>query len=401
MSTSDDDRWRNLVDRAVAEAPPAPTLSDIRRRSVGGAGGPVARATGPARRWTAPVAAGLVLVASLGALLLLGRDPESVSTAQPTASADVTVSDGDRVEPTPSVTTPDESTVQPDTVIVVGGLSGVTVSAPGRPSQPVIDRPVVIAEASDDGRVVAQRTFDGPDAGRIVVRAPGAEAETALDVPNPTNGALVLHDVATIGGQLSVLYEYGPTSCDVDADDCDVSLTVYEPDTGRSTDLVTLNGARNDWTTLSLSDSGLVVGELTGDDGTSFYAGSAGAEVEATIPAAGDLGLALAPPGCSNCPRGYVIDRSGRFVAWRQGPDVVVVDLDQPARRVVARDTVPELGQGPDGDLVLDVGGLATDGDTIRSGLAAFSTLDGTRSVVVDLSDGSAGVPADGTTTLT
>lgn len=113
----------------------------------------------------------------------------------------------------------------------------------------------------------------------IVLWDPATNTVTPLDVPNPTGGALRLHDVATVDGRVTILYQHGPAACDAQTDECDVTLRTFEPDTGRSTELLSLDGSRNSWTNLSLADTGVIVGELSGADGTTFHSSVVGPDV--------------------------------------------------------------------------------------------------------------------------
>lgn len=45
---------------------------------------------------------------------------------------------------------------------------------------------------------------------------------------------------ATVDGTMTILYGHGPGVCDVEADECDVTLRTFEPDSGRSTELLSL-----------------------------------------------------------------------------------------------------------------------------------------------------------------
>lgn len=388
--------FRALFDDVMDDAPTPPTVSEIETARTR----PDDHTT--TRFWGAAVAAGLVAAAAIAVVAIPNASNDTLRTdgvAGPPDTAplivDPTITDTDTdadatEDDEENVTTTEATGPLPafgeETVVAVASRAGVTVaSVEGEPVQ-VIDGPADSAHATDDGRIVALQpplaAEGGP--GQIVMWDPATDDLVPLDVPNPTGGALRLYDVATVDGVVTILYDHGPAECDVEADECDVALRTFEPDTGQSTELLSLNGARNSWTTLSLADTGIIVGESVGADGTSFHSSLAGPEVAAPMPTADGLGLSPSPAGCADCPRAYTIDRTGRFVAWRQGSDLVVVDLEDPSQRAIAPSIVPE--QDPSQAVVLPaIDRIALDGTRVTNGVVAFRSVDGVGSVIVDI----------------
>ena len=426
MSDRDDaDRIRRLFDDVMADSPPAPGLAEI--RDGRGAGGDFATRRDQRRAWAAAGAVGLVATSVLALVVLPNRGGDAVRTLQDTslvetapavttpspattdgmstvpgtATSPAPSTEAPPVEPAPSVDpapsgpvdAPDASPPLPGTepVVVIASEAGVFLSRPEGDPVRIVDTAATAAFAASDGRVFAltRSTSDPTSPAIVVVWDPSTRTVRDVELPDRQDGELDLFDVATIDGQVTILYETGPAVCDVAADECDRSLRSFQPDTGLSTGLVTLVLGRSEWVSVGLTDTGLVVGEVALSDGTRFYGGlGLDAELGRALPTEADLGLAFSLPDCTNCPRAYTADPQGRHVAWRQGPDVVIVDLDEPSRRVVASDVVPQDGTDVgSGDVVLDVDGIELDGDEVVSGLASFVFPD-SRSVVVDLSDG-------------
>lgn len=416
MSEFDDaSTFRELFDRAMDEAPDAPTLADI---ELGGRrpGDVVRIRAADRRRWVSGAAAAVIVGVVGLAALWTSRDSAVVRTSDTvvvdTSSAPTTTAtevpvvatveeDANTTGPSTSSTPPVVVSASADGRTVVRSGDGVAVAPFLGDFVEVIGEDVTSAFGASDGRIFAlvpgRADVASPDS--IVAWDPATNVVSTIEIPMPTAGAVTLHDVATVNGAIVLLYETGPVVCDVAADECDSVLHVVEPDSGRTERLVTLNGARSEWVTLSLSDTGVVVGEIAGEEGTDFYGGLSGTRIDAEPPTSADLGLAPGLADCTNCPRAYTIDRDGRHLVWRQGPDLVVVDLLEPARRVVVRDVVPDLGSAND-DVTLSIDRIVLDGDTVSEGLVAFDSSNGTTSAVVDLSDGSVFGPFTGRSTL-
>lgn len=398
------DRIRSLFDNAVSDAPTAPTLADIesaRRDHT-----PVRSV----RRWAVPATIGLAAATILAFLVLPNRSTESIRTADTSVTDAPTLprvtSTLPPVSPTVASTPVDAPASPPSTVdqtvVVIASAGGVSATSIDGPQVDLFDGGFLTAHGTSDDRIVALRSpaASGNTTGTIVMWDPRTGTVDPVDPPNPTGGELWLHDVATVNGRVTILYEYGPTVCDAVADDCDEKLATFEPDTGNTTELLALNGARNSWKTLSLADTGLIVGEIVGDDGTTFHSSLSGLDASAVLPDPDDLGLATSPAGCSICPTGFVVDRSGRHIGWIQGPDIVIVDLDDLARRVLVRSVVPEVAVGL---AELDIDDVAVTEDGTATGVASVTWSDdrgGFTTQIVDLGSASETNRLDGSASL-
>ncbi|MGB3737173.1 MAG: hypothetical protein WA964_19625 [Ilumatobacter sp.] len=405
MSDFDDaGKIRELFDRAMTDAPAPPTLTDIEHGTSG------VVSDGP-RRWTltaAVASAAVVAAAAIGLVAVLpDSDSDTLRTSESGDAAVVvpatTAGDTTRDAVTTTIAELTDTSIEPSAVegpsVIVSSVDGVAVAPFGGEFADVIEGPTSSAHGVSDGRIFALVPASSQNSGSssIVSWDPATGEVSTVEVPDTTGGPLFLRDIATIDGAVTMLYEIGPVVCDVVEDECESVLWTFEPDTGRSERLVTLNNARARWVTLSLSDTGLVVGESTGENGTNFYSGLSGAAIELVPPTPAELGLSTGLVDCTNCPRAYTIDNEGRHIAWREGPDLIVVDLDDPARRVVTRSVVPDLGSD---DLTLSIDGIALDGDTVSEGFAAFNSSDGATSFVVDLGDATEFGPFAGSSTL-
>lgn len=406
---TDDDRdatrIRVLFDRVMDDAPPAPDLIEIEARRA------LRHEPRATQRWTPAVAATLAAATVIGLLVLVvpRRDPEptidrvATTAADPETSTPLATNPDSRTPttPTPAATSgvpssasPSESPSEIGTAVVVANDDGVTIVADDSTANLVIAEPTVTARSLADGRVVAllaaSNTTDDPanEPGSIVIWDPATDQETVVDVPNPTAGTLELHDVATVEGVATILYTHGPAVCDIEADECNVALRTFEPDTERSTELLSLNGGRNQWTNLSLADTGIIVGEIAGPDGINFHSSLAGLDITAPMPLAANLGLSPSPTGCGDCPRGYRIDPTGRHVAWIEGTDLVIVDLQAPRLRATAPSVLPEGVEN--GDVIVDLADVVLTKDDVITARVIVGVADATESTLIEISDGTA-----------
>lgn len=76
---------------------------------------------------------------------------------------------------------------------------------------------------------------------------------------------------------------------------------------------------------------------------------------------------------------------SRRHIAWRQGSDLVVVDLQEPSQRTVAPSIVPDQEPG-DAVVLPDIDGIALADDAVPDGVVAFSAVAGAGSIIADIS---------------
>ena len=410
MTDPDDLDVRALFERAMQDSPPPVDLDVIHDRRRTARPAPVATdirtPTSAARvpdrarrRWVAAASLGLVAAAVVAIFVVpVGRDEAPRPAVEPPAPTASTTPDrlADERTTTSGQTTP---TTTPTTTVAPGQPSDESelalLDTLADPPVAVTARAAEVERRDADGSTTALdidateahavgdgRVFAALASGEIVEWHPDDDSVDTLVLPDSGGPPRIVHDVAEVAGVVTVLFEQPPVTCDVEADACDVVLYAFEPDTGELTRLVTLNGARSEWSTLSLAETGIVIGSISGEAGIDIYSGTSGADVVAAIPQPGDLGLTTSLVGCDACPQAYTIDRTGTHLGWLQGADLVVIDLDVPSQRAV----VPSVAPNPTAaGWVLEIADVVLDGAEVVSGVAVVS--DRVTSVVANLAD--------------
>lgn len=389
-----DDRIRDLVARAAADAPPAPELDGATRTRPD---------TGSHRsrsRWLAGGIAGLSAAAALVALFWIGGDrvgDEAVAPATvpptPVTPAPATTAPGGTSglpvsvpptvagsvidgAPTSSAQTDPMTTVEPtiapsttspqpggsEVRIVRAGPDGVAVvridGSGGEFAEPFTDEPMAVAFRTPDGRVLMQRSSDrrDPDADTALLVAAVPDEIAPLVAPDELAGmSLRLHDVAEVGGDLLALVESQAGPC-ATPDECDGSLWALDVDSGELGLILTDNMWESGFGRLHLAATGLIVGERFSEALSMPFSDvvpGSGAVVLDTA----SLGLEAEYFDCSTCPSAFAIDRSGATIGWleRDTDDagvitqnvIVLASVDGTA--IERFPLVDERPDGPDG----------------------------------------------------
>lgn len=394
--------------------------------------------TNPSNKWILGGGVGLLVAAAvIGFFVIAGdstdtirRDPavtgtvdsSSPPTGVPTTSA-TTVADSVGSAPvtstSPPSTPPPTDAPQPTTTIgpldppletdlpvalTTAGSFGVSVAVPEGRASLIVTEPMAFATAARDGRVFMQRsrTADEPTADTtLLVWSSDTDELTPLDPPRAPAGlpddTIVLHDVATVDGVVTVLYETRPARCP-NPEQCTGAIVAWQPDTGTSIELESRIVWEGGWSGLQLAENGLIVGSQFESASSAIYLASISS---VTPPAPGDLGLDESYDDCNVCPFAYTIDPSGRFVGWidfgaginQQNVDpsaslasqIAVVEISADGgfadQRVVA-DVTGVVGQLEIADIAFGEGGFT-------EGRAVFSEEtfgDSSRSLPVEIS---------------
>jgi hypothetical protein len=425
---------RDIVARAVADAPPPP---EIGGRHVG----PSSTTRQGTARWIVSGLAGVSVAAAVIALFFIARPDEAAepplvpvtqqggtipaSTPATTIGSAVTTpetSTGGSVLPTAPTATSNTSTTTAlvdaggvRTPLVSAGPDGVTVTDPDGVTTEITTEPMAVAVRAPDGRLFMQRleTRTDPSADTtIFVVEPGTTQLIGVSDPAVFAGASKrLHAGAVVDGELILLVETGTATC-TSPNACDGSLWAFRPDSGAADQLATKNMWEGAWSDLSLSSTGVVVGDdfesVTVAPFSVVLPGATGTTVDF-----GALGLEPAYSDCSTCPRSFRIDPTGRFVGWMEhdpmtGTHVSVARLvdAKVVRTALVDATGARCCASSDGPLISVFSSIALDDvamDGVRdavSGRAVINEVDPTSDrapLVVDLETGVATIGNVGT----
>jgi hypothetical protein len=298
-----DDRIRNLVASAVADAPPAPPLDNQ--------AAPDAHKRPSWPKWTALLAA---LIATVGGGIALNpADEGKVDTGRDTTD-----------------TTAVPPVAQPS-VIVTAGRNGI-VSRVGDERKTITTESVTMALALDDGTHVAQRRsgerfLDGgidewpkSDTVPLLISEGGGIPTVPLLDADKLDGFVILHDFSVVEGRRLLLYSVDRNSWGGDGDGGNEELFVLDLDTRDSVDLGSIGGWEATTSRLTLGSSGLIIG--TGF-GACCAPGSFQAFVVPGSPAAAkplptlaDFGLDSARSDDCDCPTGFALNADGTALYW-------------------------------------------------------------------------------------
>lgn len=325
-----DDAIRDLVARAAAETPPAPELDDhvVPLRSDG---------HDRRSRWLLSGATGLGIAAALIGLFLYARtdevaEPPVVPATDAVTTAPVTVSESTdpSTDTTPDTTdaptsttstTPATTTIPTTTTIPIGAPSELVVAGPDgvlRDGAAVTSEPMAIALPLPDGRTLMQRVSQQSGAvadSAVLVAAPGSTELVPLPTPAEFDGAVLrLHDAAVVGGETIAIVETRPELCPA-PEGCDGAIWALAVDSGRLDRLQEKNVWEGGWTRLSLTSAGLVFGAET-ESATRVVRSWTLPGSEAVPIDLASLGLDEKYGDCTDCPTGFTVDESGRWVGW-------------------------------------------------------------------------------------
>lgn len=219
--------------------------------------------------------------------------------------------------------------------LTTAGDFGVTVGVLEGSESLIITEPMAFATTADDGRIFMQRsqTFNDPDADTTpLIYSTETDELTPLEMPLPAGGSpddtIILHDVATVDGDVTLLYRTDPGNC-ATREDCVGAVMTWAPDTGESTEIVSQIVFESGWSGLELANNGLIVGSQSGSGAENgIFLASIGS---ATPPALADLGLEESYGDCTVCPYAYTVDPSGRYIGWVDSGEGVTTRPEDPS----------------------------------------------------------------------
>ena len=357
-----DDRIRQLLGRAIADAPNPPDLEGLTVT-------PNTEQT-HRNRWLLGGATGLGIAACIVGILLISRPADVaepvVPATQPTTTVP-TVTDTTPVStpapaPTPSETPASTTSTAPSTTastepppanefatITTAGANGVQLDG-----AVITTEPMASAFAVPDGRVFMQRTraYQPADVSEtaLFVVLPGSGTPQALAVPPELEVGLILHDAAAVGGEVVLVVETQPPLCAA-PEPCSGAVWAFRPDTGQLDLLQERNVWEGGWDRLMLATTGVIVGTETESSShwaTSFVVPGSGAEpLDLAL-----LGIDEMYGDCSDCPNGFGIDPRGGFVSWIETDletfqtTMTIAALDGTIVRIPLIDRPGEAGAG-------------------------------------------------------
>jgi hypothetical protein len=333
-----DGRIRQLVARAVAEAPTPP---DITRHEV-----TIEPHEPDRRRWWIGGGAALVAAAALVIVFVLAATGDDTTVHTPATQP----RPGTTVLPAPQPTTPRTSpgtipatapatnpTSPPtrppattaETGVLTAGPEGVVEHGPDG-ERVLTTEPMAIAVHTGDGRVLVQRgpgyvdpTIEPAETVPLVV---GDDGElTELFGTADWDGYVTMHDVEVVDGHRLLLFSLTVEPNNPDARN--ETLYVVDLDTRERTRVdPELGGWEFGTGRLHLATTGLVVGESTSGVTRSLYVAAVpGSEAAAGLPSPADVGLEEQYSDCLDCPRAFTVAPDGRTLAWLDGDRRLVI----------------------------------------------------------------------------
>lgn len=331
-----DTRIRELVARAVADAPSPPDLD-----------APALPELEPApdrhRWWIGGGAAILAAAALVTAFLLVGDTDDTVTT--PATDATVTPTPVPTIAPTPTGTVP-PTTAQPTTTtttppavapgaVLTAGRRGVVLHEGGE-QRTLTTEPMVIALAAPDGGVIVQRhAGDGAGLGwsdadtAPLVLGDDGSLRPLFDTVD-WDGGVVLHDVEIVDGRQLLLFSL-QVAMNVNPENADETLYVVDLETQDRIEVAAgIGGWESGTGRLHLATTGLVVGERSSGPTTEpLVLAVPGSPAEALLasPSSAPLGWE-ASTDCADCQRAYTIAPDGGSVAWLEGDELVTAEID-------------------------------------------------------------------------
>jgi DNA-binding cell septation regulator SpoVG len=345
-----DTRIRELVARAVADAPRAPDIDPSVLPEI---------EPSPDRRrwWIGGGAAILAAAALVTALLLVGDTDDTVST--PATEPTTTPTTAPETPTAPPSTTP--SATNGDDVILTVGPDGV-VEHRGGQTRTLTSEPMVMALDAGDGRVIVQRHaghgegrgWTDADTAPLVLAEDGSL--TSLFGTVDWDGGVVLHDIEVVDGRRLLLFSLQVAMANPDT--ANETLYVVDLESGERTQIDQVGGWEAGTGRLHLATNGLIAGQFQAEatHGPLFRAVPASpAEQLLASASPAPLQLEESYSDCTDCPNAFTVSPDGTKVAWLDGGELVVVELLAAGAGPEQRFTLdPAVGSGNVRDLDFD-----------------------------------------------
>ena len=362
-----DTRIRDLVARAVADAPRPPELDPDALPDVD-----AELDHGHRRWWIGGGAALLAAAAAITTLLLVNGTDQAVRTP-PATDPTIVVAPGP-----PPASAPDDQTSgtevatrTPTRTFLTAGPEGVVFHRGGRARVLTTDA-AAIALDTGDGQVILQDrrgegSWSAADTEPLIISSTGSVR--SLFDGFDWGGYVTLHDVEVVAGRRLLLYS-------VFEGDPPRPQTLYVVDLGTGTPEEVGATDVDPVNRLHLAATGLIVGTARNQlsHGIEIHAVPGSPAAEDDLPTAADLGFEDQYNDCSDCPSAFTVNSEGASIAWTEDGWVSVAFIGQP-------DSTIQVQPVPDG-LIADV-------DYERGGiLFSFDDADGPRVPVVARPDG-------------
>jgi hypothetical protein len=227
-----------------------------------------------------------------------------------TASSVPVVVDPDTATDDTGAATGDPDPVVDESIVISAGTDGI------RNGETVLsDAPTIVALNGPGGKIWHMPR--GDDAGIPQVLDPATGEVMGIEVPTDDGHEIELLDVATVQGNVTLLYTTRFPTCNGGGDPaCVTTLRTFQPDTGEGQIIAEQIAWEAGWGPYQLADNGLIFGNNEGiiSAAPDFYNISTG-----PTPSLEALGLAQLEGDCSDCPRTFTIDRAGAHTAWFDG----------------------------------------------------------------------------------
>ncbi len=363
-----DSQIRDLVARAVNDAPPPPEMDAMLHHVSVSTNAHPRRS--PSQRWATYGAAGLAAAAAtVGLVVVALRDTDSQVVPQTTPSAPsslppstvsaATTAVGTDTTASPSTipasvastsTTPPEPAAPAETSwLAVAGSNGVTLTDQEGTESVITNEPMAVAIASPNGSVYMQR-LAGVETTASNPILSTSEAGTIDPLPVPAELAdrqLLLRDVvAAPDGPPVLLVEAVAPDCN-SPETCDNILYAYNPGADTATTLGTGKAWEFSVNNISYGSNGLMVSEGS-YVGNSVYSLSSSPDV--TPIEAEPFGIKECSDGPDDCSRMFTVDTTGTYVAWIDNeasgkPEVVIHQTDGRGKPIGTPTRIPVTGR--------------------------------------------------------
>lgn len=322
-----DTQIRDLVARAVDDAPPAPDLDAVPMAAT-------VTSLDTRRRWPSYAAtAGVAAAVTAGLIVVTTRDtdapidPTTVTTAAPpvvtSTAAPLPTTPSTTPESSPVATTsvapttaPGSPAVAPTTWLAIAGPDAVTRTDSDGRVDTVTTEPMSVAIAAPNGEVFTQRLewSENPTDNPILRWSATTGTLIPIDLPEVlTTKPLILRDVVgEVDGPAVLVIEASAGNCP-NPETCDNLLYTLQVDSGEAAEV----GIAGQWEysiiNLSYGNNGLAVGDGT-YVGSDVYSISASPDV---VPVGrSEFGTVGCDDGFENCSRMLTVETSGTYVAW-------------------------------------------------------------------------------------